>query len=192
MKNLCLHGPYIAIDFETSATSGACACALGMARLENFEIQASFYTLIRPPSPNIRFTSIHGLRWADLKNQPAFAELWPQIRAFCKGARFFVAHNAMFDRKVLQACCQASRLSIPKIPFLCTLLGARRILSLPSNSLAAVCAHLNIPLRHHHAGSDAQACAEIHTRLRQMGYGDEYMRLGSTSRALTPKQPARI
>lgn len=168
---------YIAIDFETSAYRGACACAVGMARLENLELRDIFYSLIRPPSSRVYFSHVHGLTWNDLKSAPTFAEIWPDMAAFMADGAFFVAHNASFDRNVLAACCEATGCPMPGQPFLCTLRGARRALKLKSYSLSSVAQALNIPLNHHHAGSDALACGLIHARLRQRGLADATMLL---------------
>lgn len=159
----------VALDFETAGYGANSACALGMARIEGRSVAATFYSRIRPPSPRVRFTEIHGLTWAMLKDAPSFAELWPDAAAFLRGAQALVAHNAAFDRRVLHASCLAAGLAWPQAPFLCTLKGARRGLSLPSRRLDAVCAHFGIPLRHHHAGSDAEACARIYLALREGG-----------------------
>lgn len=168
---------YVAIDFETSAPSGACACAIGMARFENYQVSDTFYRLIRPASSRIWYSSVHGLYWKDLKDQPLFDELWPEIAAFIAGAEYFIAHNARFDRKVMMECCDAYSLSRPNQPFLCTVKGARAGLRLASNNLGTVCEYFHIPLNHHHAASDARACGEIHARLRQLGVADEAMLL---------------
>lgn len=168
-------GTYIAIDFETSAYRGACACAVGMARLENLEVTDSFYSLIRPPSSRVYFTNVHGLTWRDLKNAPSFAELWPDMAAFMADGAFFIAHNASFDRHVLQACCLATGFPVPPQPFLCTLRGARRAIKLRSYKLSSVAQELSIPLNHHHAGSDAIACGLIYAQLRHNGLQDSAM-----------------
>ena len=173
-------GPYVAIDFETSATSGARACAVGLARMENRRLVATWYSLIRPPSRAVMFTRVHGLTWQDLKDAPTFVEIWPRIAAFIRGARYLIAHNAGFDSSVLGDCCAAYGLPRPRKPFLCTLRGARRGLALASYSLSAVCAHLDVPLNHHHAGSDAVACGLVHSHLRRLGVSDEQMLLRPT------------
>lgn len=167
----------VAIDFETSGHSGRDACAIGLARLEQGRVVERFARLIRPPSPRVYFTHIHGLRWSDLKDQPGFAEVWGEARALLHGARYLIAHNARFDRGVLLACCQAFGVVGPDLPFLCTLKGARRGLRLPSNRLNCVCAHFGIPLKHHDAGSDAEGCALVYARLRALGVTDEVMLL---------------
>ena len=135
------------------------------------------YSLIRPPSSRVLFTHVHGLTWPLLKDAPTFTELWPQLAAFMEGAQALLAHNAGFDRRVLHASCQALGLVQPQLPFLCTLKGARRSLPLASRALDSVCDYFGIPLDHHHAGSDARACAEIYLRLRGLGVTDGQMKL---------------
>ena len=160
----------VGIDFETSGDAADCACAIGLARVCNGRLDGTFYSLIRPPNPRIKYTEIHGLTWPVLKGAPSFAELWPGISAFLRGAQWLVAHNAPFDRRVLHGCCARAHVAVPPIPFACTLKGARAGLpALPSKALGSVCAHLGIPLNHHHAGSDAEAAALIFCKLQELG-----------------------
>ena len=169
-------GTGIALDFETSGYGADSACAVGMARLDEGRVADRFYALIRPPSSFVRFTEVHGLTWPMLKDAPTFAELWPQMAAFLQGAAWFVAHNASFDRRVLIGCCRAAGIAEPRLPFYCTLKGSRRSLPLPSHRLSSVCEHFQLPLQHHHAGSDAEACAEIYLRLRALGVSQAQMK----------------
>lgn len=170
-------GRYVALDFETSGYVAHSACAVGLCRIEDGVVTDSFYSLIRPPSSRVLFTHVHGLTWPMLKDAPTFTELWPQLVAFMEGSHALLAHNAGFDRRVLHASCQALELVQPQLPFLCTLKGARRSLPLASRALDSVCGYFGIPLDHHHAGSDARACAEIYLRLRGMGVTDGQMKL---------------
>ena len=167
----------IAIDFETSGYSPASACALGMARIEDGAVRDTWYRLIRPPDPNVHFTEIHGLTWAMLKDQPTFAELWPEISAFMQDAELFTAHNASFDRGVLHSCCAAAGVEAPNAPFACTLRGARKALHLAHYRLNDVCAYLGVALDHHQALSDALGAAAIYLFLRQKGLSDADMAL---------------
>ena len=169
-------GTGIALDFETSGYAADSACAVGMARLEEGRVVDRFYALIRPPSSVIRFTEVHGLTWPMLKDAPTFAQLWPELAAFLEGAEWFVAHNASFDRRVLIGCCRAVGITEPRLPFYCTLKGSRPCPPLSSHRLSSVCAHFQIPLQHHHAGSDAEACAEIYLRLRALGVSQAQMK----------------
>ena len=170
-------GRYVALDFETSGYAAHSACAVGLCRIEDGVVTHSFYSLIRPPSSRVLFTHVHGLTWPMLKDAPTFTEVWPQLVAFMEGSHALLAHNAGFDRRVLHASCQALELVQPQLPFLCTLKGARRSLPLASRALDSVCGYFGIPLDHHHAGSDARACAEIYLRLRGLGVTDGQMKL---------------
>ena len=170
-------GRYVALDFETSGYAAHSACAVGLCRIEDGVVTDSFYSLIRPPSSRVLFTHVHGLTWPMLKDAPTFTELWPQLVAFMEGSHALLAHNAGFDRRVLHTSCQALELVQPQLPFLCTLKGARRSLPLASRALDSVCGYFGIPLDHHHAGSDARACAEIYLRLRGLGVTDGQMKL---------------
>lgn len=170
-------GRYVAIDFETSGYAAHSACAVGLCRIEDGRMTDTFYSLIRPPSSRVMFTHVHGLTWPMLKDAPTFTELWPQLAAFMEGSHALLAHNAGFDRRVLHASCQALDLVQPQLPFLCTLKGARRSLPLASRALDSVCDYFGIPLDHHHAGSDARACAAIYLHLRALGVTDGQMKL---------------
>ena len=49
----------------------------------------------------------------------------------------------------------------PEIPFRCTVQLARQTWNIKPTKLNNVCDHLGITLKHHHAASDAEACALI-------------------------------
>ena len=168
--------PFVAMDFETSGNESDSACALGMVRIEDAAVAGSFYRLIRPPHSNVLYSDIHGLTWPMLKDQPTFGELWPEIAAFIDGAAFFTAHNAAFDRRVLLGCCEANGIAAPGMPFYCTVKASRRAWHYPHNNLSAVCERLNLPLDHHHALSDALACALIYLFAKDAGVDDTLIR----------------
>jgi DNA polymerase-3 subunit epsilon len=168
----------VALDFETADQGADSACALGMVRIRGTAVEASWYSLIRPPRRRFRFTAIHGITWAMVKDCPSFAEIWPECEAFLAGARYLVAHNAAFDRHILFGCCESAGVTPPAVPFLCTVKGARRGLKLPRNRLSDVCRHLDIDLEHHNAASDAMAAARIYLHLSANGIAPAAMRIG--------------
>jgi len=134
---------------------------VGLAWVEGGRVVRCESHLIRPPRRPFAFSHIHGITWSMVAREPTFAELWPRLARRLEGASFLAAHNAPFDRSVLNACCVAAGLEPPALPFVCTLRLSRRRWSLGSHALPAVCAHLGIGLRHHDAASDAEACARI-------------------------------
>ncbi len=153
--------PFIAIDFETADYQPDSACAVALVRVEGDRIVQRSHFLIRPPRSGFIFSYLHGITWEMVAEAPNFGELWPDLQPLLAGAKFLSAHNAPFDRGVLQACCAAHGRKPPRIPFLCTVKLARQTWRLFPTKLPDVCNFLGIPLNHHNAASDAEACARI-------------------------------
>jgi DNA polymerase III subunit epsilon len=152
---------FVAIDFETANYSPTSACAIGLVTVENGTILQQKHFLIRPPTREFVFTYVHGITWKNVATEPTFGQLWPEISEILAGADFFAAHNASFDRKVLQACCEHHQIPHPSQPFTCTVQLARRTWGIRPTNLPNVCVYLDIELEHHQALSDAHACAQI-------------------------------
>jgi DNA polymerase III subunit epsilon len=139
--------------------------AIGLVRVEEGVITQQEYSLIRPPTQIFEFTEIHGLSWADVSKAPSFGHLWTIISPVFTNIDFLAAHHAAFDREVLQACWdfyQIDRLNITAL----TVKLARQQWNIYPTKLPNVCQQLGIDLNHHHALSDAQACAQIVLRAR--------------------------
>jgi DNA polymerase III subunit epsilon len=154
-------GCFVALDFETADQGRDSACSIALVRVERRTIVHREHRLIRPPRRTFQFTAIHGISWSQVAQAPTFAELWPQLAACVEGAQFIAAHNASFDASVLRACCEQAGLRPPVQPFVCTVQVARRAWNLRPTKLPDVCRHLGLPLQHHNALSDAEACANI-------------------------------
>lgn len=164
---------FVAIDFETADEGRDSACAVALVRVEQGRVVERAERLIRPPRKSFLFTHIHGITWADVENEPEFGRVWPAVMPLLEGAQFLAAHNAGFDRAVLNACCSAARLTPPALHFECTVQLARRVWNLRPTKLPDVCSFLGIPLDHHRAASDAEACAHIVIAAHQAMQGGE-------------------
>lgn len=156
-----LSGDFVALDFETADQGRDSACALALVRVERNRIVQRAYHLIQPPRRTFTFSYLHGITWKDVAHKARFAELWPELSGMMENVAFLAAHNASFDRSVLHACCAVSSLKPPQLPFVCTVDVARKVWSIYPTKLPLVCDHLGIPLDHHNAASDAEACARI-------------------------------
>jgi DNA polymerase III subunit epsilon len=170
---------FVAIDFETANISPDSACAIGLVVVQGNRIARRQHYLIRPPDRQFVFTYLHGIAWEDVRDAPTFYELWPTLEALTAGADFLAAHNASFDRRVLDSCCRTYSLRQPAREFVCTVKLARTLWGLYPTKLTDVCRHLNISLRHHQADSDAEACARIVIAARKAGWRKETMSPGS-------------
>lgn len=152
---------FASIDFETANYSRASACAVGIVIVSEGDIVQKIHRLIRPPESSFTFTYIHGLSWEDVKHEASFDEVWPEIKNKLKDIDFLAAHNAPFDKGVLNACCSTYSLTNITKPFVCTVKIARSHWDIYPTKLPNVCRYLDIDLNHHEALSDAEACARI-------------------------------
>ncbi len=155
---------FLAIDFETANYFRNSACAVGLVRVENKKIVKRKSFLIKPPENWFVFSYLHGITWEDVKNRATFDKLWPKIRPYFRDVDFVVAHNSSFDKSVLKKSCEHYGLKIPSVPFHCTVQLARNLWGIYPTKLPDVCDHFSIPLNHHDALSDTEACAQIMLR----------------------------
>lgn len=160
---------FVAIDFETADDGRDSACAVALVRSDEGRITRREVRYIRPPRRDFLYTYVHGITWEHVAAAPDFAATWHELRPLLDGAAFLAAHNAPFDRGVLEACCDRARLPMPRLPFHCTVQLARKTWQLRPTKLPDVCRHLGLPLRHHDPLSDAEACANIVLAARRDG-----------------------
>lgn len=153
---------FAAIDFETADYERDSACSVAIVKVVGEEIVSRWVRLIRPPRKQFVFTYLHGIGWKDVEKEPSFAEIWPEFARQIEDVQFLVAHNAGFDKAVMSTCCIKAGIEPPRLPFHCTVQAARMTWDLYPTKLPNVCQFLNIPLEHHKAESDAEACARIY------------------------------
>lgn len=164
---------FTAIDFETANASRASACQVGLIKVRDGRIEDGKSWLIKPPAGVSYFdpfnTALHGINAAMVVGAPSWQEILPEIMSFI-GKDLVIAHNAGFDISVLRQASEITNIGLPDISFLCTLVMARRTLSLPSYRLPFVTEALGIQFQNHHdALSDARAAAQIATTMRTRG-----------------------
>ncbi len=152
---------FVAIDFETADNGRDSACSVALAVVEAGRLVETVHRWIRPPRSRFLYTHIHGITWEQVADQPDFAQVWQEIAPLVEAAPFIAAHNAPFDRGVLEGGCHAAGVVPPAKSYLCTVRLAREVWNLRPTKLPDVCRHLGLALNHHDAISDANACAAI-------------------------------
>jgi DNA polymerase-3 subunit epsilon len=161
---------FVTIDFETADYSRESACSVGMIKYRDGREADSWYSLIRPPVLYIRpdFTDIHGLTVEDVKDAPAFPEIWESRMLPFIGKLPLAAHNAPFDMGVLRAVLEWYGLEKPALKNFCTLALSRRIWPGPeSHALSALAKNFGIVYEAHNALADARTCGDIVCRAAQ-------------------------
>lgn len=157
----------VCLDFETANHSPVSACAVGLAVFVDGQLTESPYWLVKPPKGHGFFipewtADCHGLSWFDVRDQPEFHAIAPQLLAHLAKADFVVAHNAAFDLRVLRALLEHSQIPCPEFRSLCTLQLARQVWPhLPNHQLSTLCVHISHDFHHHHAQSDAEAAGRV-------------------------------
>lgn len=158
---------FIAIDVETANQHPSSICAIGAVKVKNGLVVDQKYTLVKPePEFFASFCiQVHGIVYSDVEYAPVFGDVWKEWHDWFEGLPF-VAHNAAFDSKCIQAACKIYMLDPPEDQeFYCTLKAARRRIPrgmLPSKSLDSLCDFFGVPLKNHHCAlDDAFACARL-------------------------------
>lgn len=157
---------FIAIDFETANYYHDSACAVSIIKVENRKIISKTTYFINPGTKWFHFTE-HGITYKDIQFEPTFDKIWPKIRPLFRGIDFIAAHNAGFDKSVLEKCCKKYGIDPPKKPFICTKNLSKSVWGIKPTRLSDVCAYHKIPLKHHQVDSDALACAKIMIKLQK-------------------------
>ena len=159
---------FAAIDFETANYERTSVCSVGIVVVRDGMIVDSFYSLIRPEPNYYKYwcTQVHGLCYDNTKYAPVFPDVWAKIEPLIEGLPL-VAHNRPFDESCLKAVFRCYQMDYPDYEFYDTLAASRRLLpDLENHQLDTVAAACGFPMKHHHhALSDAEACAHIVIKL---------------------------
>lgn len=159
---------FVAFDFETANYGRDSACALGLVRVDrDGGLLSKWYSLICPKFPYFApvCSAVHNLDHNDILKAPRFDELWPEIRDFISDD-ILVAHNASFDKAVLNATASSYGIVLPSYEIKDTLYLARKKWKhLENHKLGTLVSFLNFEYDAHNALSDAYACARVYLEL---------------------------
>lgn len=160
---------FIALDFETANHQRDSVCEIGIAIVKEGSVQEQRSWLVKPRENwfNRMNTRIHGIDAKKVANEPEFDALWPDLCHYFEGA-YVVAHNASFDLSVLRHVLSRYEIAFPELNYACSLQVARRAWKgFPSYGLGPLSQRFGIQLKHHAAGSDAEASARIMLKAMQ-------------------------
>lgn len=186
---------YAIVDIETTggyaAGSGITEIAIlihdGTSVIERYE------TLINPQRPiPLSIQILTGINDDMVSESPEFGDVAADIYRLLSG-RVFVAHSVNFDYSFLKHFLEVAGYAFTANK-LCTVRLSRKIKpGLPSYSLGKLCDALQIPLSNRHrAGGDADATAELFTRLIAWdteGHMAAMLKIKSKEQALPPNLP---
>jgi len=155
---------FAAIDFETANQSPSSVCSVGVVIVREGVVVDKYYSLIQPEPNYYSYfnTKVHGLTSRDTDKARVFPKVWSEVAPLIDGL-ILVAHNKSFDENCLKAVFRTYSMDYPDYEFMCTCVKSRKALpNLPNHQLQTVSEYCGYSLKnHHHALSDAEACAMI-------------------------------
>lgn len=161
---------YYVVDVETPNRNNDRVSAIACTKVLGQNILNTTCTYVNPEVPFEKFNEqLTGITAKDVKDALLFPQVWSTLRRELKDS-IFVAHNAVFDLSVLCKCCRAYHIPFEPVQYIDTLLIAKEAFPhLAHHGLADLCEELHIPLDHHKADSDSQACAMLLQHFIQSG-----------------------
>ena len=154
---------FITIDFETATSERHSPCEIGLTFVKDNKIVETKSWLIKPIDNEYDGFNIyiHGITPEDTADKPEFHEIWPEIRPLIEN-QFLIAHNAGFDISVLRRTLELYKLPFPTLNYSCSYIFSKKVwLGLPAYDLKTLCKINNIDFKHHRAGPDSKATAEL-------------------------------
>lgn len=154
---------FITIDFETATAQRDSPCELGLTFVKNRQIVETKSWLIKPMYDDFDYFNvlIHGIRPEDVADKPEFNVLWDEIKPLIEN-QFLIAHNAGFDISVLRRTLEAYQLPFPSLQYSCSYIFSKKVWQgLPAYDLKTLCNANGIVFKHHRAGADSRATAEL-------------------------------
>ncbi|MBX2978982.1 MAG: 3'-5' exonuclease [Flavobacteriales bacterium] len=155
---------FLALDFETATAQPDSPCELGIAVVRGGVVREVRNWLIKPPqwpyfSPyNI---AVHGITPQDVAGAPRWQQIWNEVSDLLH-EQVVVAHNAAFDMNVLRSTLAAHGLAHPTFEYFCSVSMSRKVWpGRASYGLRPMCDMHGISFKHHRAGNDAEATAEL-------------------------------
>jgi len=157
---------FIALDFETANEKRGSIIQVGLAKYRDNELVGTHSVFVTPP-PGMRYflpqlSDIHGIAPAQIVGAPEWPNILERIERV-RGNYPIVAHNAAFERSVIDRASEAYGIAPPPFQYLCTMKLAKvSFPDEPNHKLGDLSRRLGLPeFEHHNAGADAEACARL-------------------------------
>jgi DNA polymerase-3 subunit epsilon len=161
---------FAVVDVESTGsrhTAGDRITEIGVVIVKDGVATTAFETLINPDRPiPPMISSLTNITSSMVRNAPRFRDVCDQLIAALEG-HIFVAHNATFDWRFINAEIERATRRRMQGRTLCTVRMAKKLApQIRRKNLDAVAYHYGIDIvGRHRAGGDARATAEVLLRL---------------------------
>jgi len=155
---------FVALDVETANADHGSICQLGLAMVDHDGIIETASFMI---DPEVRFAPfnirLHGIGPETVAGQPRFMDVLDPLREFL--SRHLLVQHSQFDQKAISAACE--RYTQPNLDarWLNSVQVARKawphLRGNGGHGLANLQKVLTLEFKHHDAGEDAKAAAQV-------------------------------
>ena len=159
-------GPFrfIALDVETASRRPGSICQIGLGCVRADDTVLTWSTLVDPEQPFARFNvDLHGIGPETVAGAPTFPHAWAALHPLLN-AHHLVQHSR-FDQAAIEAACHANALPRPELSWSDSVKIARRawpeFKGNGGHGLGHLKQALGLEFRHHDAGEDARAAAQV-------------------------------
>lgn len=159
---------FVVIDVETSCSRASSICQVGIVGFRDGAECFEFESLVDPKDDFHDFNvTIHGIEKSHVRGKPHFGQLHGALDKHLSG-RKTVSHSS-FDKGALSAACLHHGRPRIETQWYDSVQVARRAWpDLSSHKLGLLARHLDLPLKHHDALSDARAAGLVVVRAMEI------------------------
>ncbi|MFC7292556.1 3'-5' exonuclease [Hirschia litorea] len=170
---------FVALDVETANNDRASICQIGLACVD-WDNQISKWSIY--VDPEVSFSSfnskLHGINADTVARASAFPDVWGRLGPFLK--QFSMVQHSRFDELAINAACQKYMLDIPRLKWTDSVKVAQhawpQFKGNGGHGLASLKKRLGLSFKHHDAGEDAGASAQIILRAEAV-LGDQFAKV---------------
>lgn len=158
-------GPFrfMALDVETANNDRATICQIGVACVRPDNSIETWTTYVDPQVDQWVFTGLHGISAVTVKDAPTFPEVLKLLDAALGGYKVY--QHSTFDQTAIAAACARTSLCVPSWEWCDSVQVARNawpeLRGNGGHGLANLKDFLGLTFKHHDAGEDARASAEV-------------------------------
>jgi DNA polymerase-3 subunit epsilon len=155
---------FIALDVETACGDSASICQIGLACVDTQDKIHTWAGYVDPLMPFAPFnTELHGIDANTVRDAPNFAQIWGDLLPLL--IQQPLVQHSRFDEHAINAACKTHAQTKPRLTWHDSVVIARRawpeLKRNGGHGLASLKQHLNLEFKHHDAGEDARAAAQV-------------------------------
>ncbi|MGH1465747.1 MAG: exonuclease domain-containing protein [Cognatishimia sp.] len=155
---------FIGLDVETANGDSASICQIGLGCVDASGEIATWSTFVDPQMPFAPFNvELHGIGANTVRDAPTFVQAWEMLLPFL--SRHGLVQHSTFDERAIDAACKRHALRLPDLSWSNSVTIARKawpeLRGNGGHGLGNLKKVLGLQFKHHDAGEDARAAAEV-------------------------------